>query len=262
MDSEILVLSAKSGRPQRAIRGHEALVSGVKFISGGSRIISTGWDNTTRLWDLESGGNETGVIKHNSEVKCLSVNPEISKGASGARDGEVKIFSLRTFKVIRNLLAHSFDVSSLAFTNDGTRLLTASWNGYLTIWDLASYEPLKDHRLARERIRSMTVSPDDSKAFLGLHSGCILQVNLEGPLNKIKLEGHSDVVSSLAIDRSGERLLSGSWDRTLRLWSVESGTEIDDEIIGTGVSSIAWAPKGNKFYSADFSGRLIVWTPA
>jgi WD40 repeat protein len=35
-----------------------------------------------------------------------------------------------------------------------------------------------------------------------------------------------DKVTSVAVLGDGRRFLSGSWDRTLRLWDVETGTEL------------------------------------
>src|SRR5689334_3040732 len=40
------------------------------------------------------------------------------------------------------------------------------------------------------------------------------------------LEGHTSAVSALAVTPDGRRALSGSEDRTLRLWDLESGNEI------------------------------------
>ncbi len=37
------------------------------------------------------------------------------------------------------------------------------------------------------------------------------------------LEGHSDQVPSVAISSDGSKIVSGSWDKTVRIWSVETG---------------------------------------
>ncbi|MHA1587375.1 MAG: hypothetical protein ACTSV9_01230, partial [Candidatus Thorarchaeota archaeon] len=61
-------------------------------------------------------------------------------------------------------------------------------------------------------------------------------------------------------DTTGTRLLSGSWDRTIRIFSLENGTQEIMEKSWTGVSSVGWGKK-NTVYSAHISGSLVAWTP-
>lgn len=58
----------------------------------------------------------------------------------------------------------------------------------------------------------------------------------------------------------GRRLASGSSDRTVRIWDVESGTEII--VVGAhakGVESVSWCPHGRRVASASQDGTSRVW---
>lgn len=259
-DAQILLFSTKNNKPLRALKGHEGIVSAVFFANRGKQIVSCSWDQTARLWGLTSEVKEVGPLKANSEIKCLTIDSEFSKGAVGERDGEVKIFSASKMKCIRNIQAHAKDVSGLAIINDGSQLISSSWDGTCTIWDLSSYEIIHQIKPQKARIRCLTVAPDESRLFLGLHDGKIISINLENFKDKIRLSGHSDIVSALSVNHSGEFLVSGSWDRTIRVWNIAEGKQIERERAWTAISSVAWAPKDDRVFSTHFSGSLVAWT--
>ena len=257
-DSSIFIVDTKKGKLKHTIEGHSGEVSGVAMMKDRFHILSCSWDSTTRFWNLKEK-EEPLVLKHGSEVKSLTVSSEIGKGVSGARDGEIKIFSLRSMKNLRNIQAHKSDISGLAIIPENTRLVTTSWDGECKVWDLSSYEIESQLVSQKERIRSMTTTPDGSKVVLGMHSGAILVIDLEMPSNTKKIAGHKDMVASLSIDSAGERLVSGSWDRSIRLWSLNNYKEISSSTLLAGVTAVQWDPKDEIFYSADFSGTVISW---
>jgi len=258
-DARILLINSKTGKPLRSLTGHLSMISALVFTQGGSTILSSSWDSTTRSWSSTKGTQNESVLNHTSEIKSLAVHSESLKGAVGTRDGLVKVFSIPSLKCIRNVPAHNRDISGVAFTSDGSRLISSSWDGWVKIWDLSSYEIIKNVMRQKERIRSTVLSPDDSRVYLGLHNGVIRSVSLDNARDIEELKGHNDIVSTMAINSSGTLLASGSWDRTLRVWDIEERTPIHVEKIGTGVSSLAWNPINNRLYSTDFSGTLIVW---
>lgn len=257
MDGQILLFDSKSGKSKRGITGHEGAVASVSFAGKASSIVSCSWDKTTRLWNTRSK-EEPFVLKHSSEVKTLTISIQSGKGASGARDGELKVFSLRSLKCLKNIQAHSSDISGIAFMDEDGTMVTTSYDGVSRIWDLSSYEPVKILTKTGTRIRSLAATSDGTSVFLGFHDGKILRINPGNIRDKKVMTGHSDIVSSLSVDPSGQFLASGSWDRTLRIWSLEDLKEISSEQLVTGIASVAWS--GNIVYSADLSGSVVSWT--
>ncbi len=258
-DSTITVIDARTGKKKQTITGHESKITGVSFKDNRYHLLSCSWDQTTRLWDTKEN-DEPIILRHNSEVKALATALDQSKGAAGALDGEVKVFSLNTLKNLRNLQAHQSEITGVAFIDNGTKLVTSSWNGECKIWDLSSYELVQELPIQNDHIRSIAATPDGVRFVLGLHSGTILSFNLEQPSEIGKLKGHTDVVEALSIDSTGDRLVSGSWDRTLRLWSLNSMKEISSGSLLTGITAVEWSPTNEVVYSGDFSGTLISWS--
>ncbi|MBN2229336.1 MAG: hypothetical protein JW779_07045 [Candidatus Thorarchaeota archaeon] len=257
-DANIYVVDIRTGKRKQKIDGHEGPITAAFFAGDKNHIISASWDKTTRLWDSK-GSKEPTILKHGAEVKSLSLGLDQGKGAAGDRDGEVKVFSLSSLKSMRNLQAHSTDVIGISFINDGSNLLTMSLDGECKIWDLSSYEVIAELPRIKDRIRSVATTVDSTRLILGLHCGKILSINLEEPTHIDELLGHSDVIAGLSTDSTGERLASGSWDRTLRIWSLNSLKVISSGTLLSGITAVEWDPKDELVYSADFSGSITSW---
>ncbi|NHI84063.1 MAG: WD40 repeat domain-containing protein [Candidatus Thorarchaeota archaeon] len=259
MDSDILLLDATSGRPKRALKGHEAMVSSVTFAKGGKSILSASWDHTTRKWTVHGADKAASPIKHKAEVKLVVVDDSSSRGVSGARNGVIKLFSVDSLRCFRIIQAHRNDISGLAFGHDSSTLVTSSWDGECKLWDLTNYEMIQSLVRLKERIRSLALSPDDSRFYLGLHSGRILSIDFADECKVTKLKGHEDIVTSLALNPSGTMLASASWDRKIKIWSTSTGKEKAQRRLLTGASCIAWTPDGSAIFASDFSGAILNW---
>ncbi|MGY5860339.1 MAG: WD40 repeat domain-containing protein [Candidatus Thorarchaeota archaeon] len=257
-DSTIFVVDARTGKLKETIDGHDEKITGVSFVKDRFHLISSSWDSTTRFWDTKEKGDPL-TLKHGSEVKSLAISQVVGKGAAGSRDGEIKIFSLSTMKNLRNIQAHMSDISAMTIINDTAQLVTASWGGECKIWNLSSYEMETQLASQKERIHALAATPDGSRVALGLHSGKILLIDLETPDVVKKLSGHTDIVSSLSFDSTGERLVSSSWDRSIRVWSLHSNKEISSGTLLAGITAVQWDPKDELIYSVDFSGAITSW---
>ncbi len=72
--------------------------------------------------------------------------------------------------------------------------------------------------------------------------------------------GHSNKVTSIAFSPDGKYALSGSHDKTLKLWNAESGKEIRTlEGHSYGVTSVAFSPNGKYALSGSDDKMLKLW---
>jgi guanine nucleotide-binding protein subunit beta-2-like 1 protein len=75
-----------------------------------------------------------------------------------------------------------------------------------------------------------------------------------------RLEGHSGFVSDVALSNNGEYVVSSSWDRSLRLWSLKSG-DIVAKFLGhtKDVLSVAFSPDNRQIVSGGRDNVLKIW---
>lgn len=81
-----------------------------------------------------------------------------------------------------------------------------------------------------------------------------------------KLRGHTHGVRGVVYLRCGQRIITCSGDGSLRLWDLESGTQIghewrdgEDEEGEIGVTAIVLSPNGNTVGSGHFDGKVRLW---
>ena len=75
------------------------------------------------------------------------------------------------------------------------------------------------------------------------------------------MRGHTDDVTTLAFSPDGQFIVSGSRDRTLRLWRVD-GTPVGNPFRGhtSKVAAVAFGPDGRTIVSASRDQTLRLWT--
>ena len=75
--------------------------------------------------------------------------------------------------------------------------------------------------------------------------------------------GHSDAIWSVSFSPNGKTVITGSLDKTVRLWDVASGREIRTFIGHDNVvKAVAFSPDGNTFASASHDHTVRLWDVA
>ncbi len=132
---------------------------------------------------------------------------------------------------------------------------------------IAGHEPpAKNHILKPRRIVHNLQHPiifqhalDNSLILMAgsLHSIILFDVKM---LREVQIfRGHLDMVWSFSLSADGRTVLSGSEDRTLRLWDVASGRELDRSLGDGTFSCVRFSIDGSHVFAADLGGKVNVW---
>eukprot|EP01052_Picozoa_sp_SAG31_P029893 SAG31_NODE_3014_length_4786_cov_9.641135_7_plen_138_part_00 len=87
------------------------------------------------------------LMMHADSVLCATFSRDSEMLATGAQDGQIKVWQVRTGKVLRRFdRAHPEGVTAIAFGRDSTQLLSGSFDSTLRIHGLKSGKSLKEFR--------------------------------------------------------------------------------------------------------------------
>ncbi|VDP05332.1 unnamed protein product [Soboliphyme baturini] len=132
--------------------------------------------------------------------------------AVGCNDGRVLIFDFITRGIVKAIAAHVQPVCSLSWSRDGYKLLTASTDNTVAIWNVLTGECDRRFRFASP-VLSVQFHPRNKRKFLicPLKHPAIL-VDLDGTHAFIPTEDElcSDSYMVASFDRRGQYLISGN----------------------------------------------------
>ena len=110
-------------------------------------------------------------------------------------------------------------VQSVAFSPDGTRIVSGSSDHTIQVWDSHTGDivagPLQGHT---DSVKSVAFSSDGTRIVSG-SSDCTIQVwdSHTGDIVAGPFQGHTDSVNSVAFSSDGTCIVSGSSDHTIRV---------------------------------------------
>lgn len=137
----LLALDLESLSVVQTLDGHDTSISSTAWSPDGKRGITTAFDGTVRVWDLEVGGPSRLLTQQKSAVTCAAWHPSGDRIATSSYDSAVRVFEAEYGAEINRLEGHVNQSLSLAWQPDGTHLASASKDGTLRVWDAESVTP-------------------------------------------------------------------------------------------------------------------------
>lgn len=215
------------------------------------------------VWEWQS---ESYILKqqgHIDSMNSLVYSPDGQKIITTSDDGKVKVWDVRSGFCIVTFTEHTSGVTACEFAKKGNVLFTASLDGSVRAWDLVRYRNFRAFTApSRLSFSSLAVDPSGEVVCAGSPDSFDIHLwSVQTGQLLDQLSGHEGPVSSLAFAADGNHLVSGSWDHTVRIWSIFGRTQTSEPLqLMSDVLSVAFRPDGKQVAASTLDGQLSFWS--
>jgi guanine nucleotide-binding protein subunit beta-2-like 1 protein len=188
--------------PRKRLKGHSHFVSDLKLSSDGQFCVSSSWDNSLKLWDVNSGKVIQSFLGHQKGVLSVCFSKDERQIISGSRDGSIKLWNTlgKCKKTYKENTKNYWIIFVRFLAIESPLFVSCSWDGAIDIWDISL-----------NRVKN-------------------------------RLKGHKGYVQSIAISPDSSLCASGGQDENIMLWDLQEGKHLYSLFAGEKIHSICFSP--------------------
>ena len=244
--------------PSLVHRGHGTGPISVRFSPDGSRVLSSSWDGTARVWPA-SGSAAPLVLPHGVELSDAVFSPDGASIAAVSRDGVTKLWSANGGEP-RVFPGEGQVLHRVRFSPDGTRLVTAGNDRVARLFRVDGQGAPVFLRGHEGTIWWAEFSADGSQLVTASEDTTARIWRADGQGAPLVLRGHTGILRAARFSPDGRHVITSGDDGTARLWSTVG--EAPPVVLTGHVGRIwlsAWSQDGTRVATAGLDGSARVW---
>jgi WD40 repeat protein len=251
-------------------------ISSFAFANGGHLLLvaggTPGAGGGVQLFDWPAGRLVQSLTNRTDMTTTVAVNPAGDQVALAGADHRVELLQLdparRRLTLLHTLTDHSRPVLAAAFSPDGQRLVTASVDRSIKVWDAATGKLQRSFSHHTDIVhclsfRPRTVVGGEPVPFYCASGSDDKTVRVWQPeigrMVRI-VRGHEGPIFAVAYSRDGARLFSAGKEGVIRIIDADS-----DEILHhwaaheDWIYALALSPDGRSLASGNWTGGVKFW---
>ncbi len=253
--------------------GHTAAVCALTISPDGRQALTGSIDRTARLWDMATGKERRGFRGHTQTVLSVAFSPDGQRALTGGLDQTARLWDTATGKEIRRFRVKTgwCVIFAVAFSPDGQHVLTAGTDNLARLWNAETGEEVRTLRGHILSVQAAEFSADGSQVLTGSQDGTARLWDAASG-REIRKFGEASsaggapiptkIVFSVALSSDGRRVLTGSGDKTARLWDAQSGELLQKWEGNERVYAVRFSPDGKRAAAACLDGVTRLWEVA
>ncbi|CAE6490354.1 unnamed protein product [Rhizoctonia solani] len=252
------------------LRKHTCQINSVAFSPDGQHIAFGSDDCTVQICSTKDGSVVLEPCEgHTAPVSVVVYSPDGTCIASDSGDGTIRVWNAHDGTLLHGPFVartnRSCEAESIMFFPNGPYLVSTSTGqgARICVWNICDGTILEErpmrYKATSESPSRATLSLDGSRIISSSTGGtvCVWGVShriTSASLAATQLEGHSATVNSLIFSPDGAYIVSGSYDRTIRTWSVHDGFALANPLLqhNDPIRSLALSPNNTHIaYGSD-----------
>lgn len=225
--------------------GHTLGVVSIDVSPEGSKILTGGRDDSTRLWDAKTGKQLRMFRKQSDDVRSVAFSPDGSHVLAASEDQTIRRYDANTGKMLMQYIGHADLITGVDYLPSGKEFISCGFDMRFLRWKIDQAVPekhlgfqkgetipeFKSVKQVREKkykghvswIRDLAVSANGKLAATASNDTVVLVWDLEKEVVAARLEGHKTMVDCCVFTPDSRYVLSGGYDNAVILHEVETG---------------------------------------
>lgn len=258
-DQTIRYIDLASGKldVRKALRGHQATVTGIVPLSVPDRMVTSSIDGELLLWDTQKGQVLRRTRAPDNQGIRFLVATDKGVAASG-QEGWIDIWDAELQPCGNTWYVHGGkSVPQIEYDHKKNQLLSAGCDGKVIVWDFSTRQPIKQFEVLGEA-RCLALSHDGKTLAYGAKQGIVYLADMETGKVLHEIRAHSQPVCCMTFTHDDRSLISAGFEGEIKCWQVSSGEPLFKLAGHQGrVFRLVWNQDGSKLYSTGYDGRVV-----
>lgn len=249
----------------KTLEGHNGAIYDIIYANG--FLYTSSADHYVVRWNPVTGDQTDFVIKLKRSAYNIAYGSQDELLAIGENNGEIHVIDVAQQKEIRLLAQHRSSIFSLTYNSHKNQFYSGDRAGYFAAWDGENFDFLKSLSFECDKIREIAINEtgdyiaicprdgilriintadfsvekefqvsengidcglfDGDKIYIGGKNAFISIWNWKTGKRIHNIAAHNFVVYDLEFIDHGQKLVSASFDKSIKLWDVEDMTKLE-----------------------------------
>lgn len=235
-------------------------------LSPDGQLLAVGSYGRATVWGLSTAKPSRVLTNVLGAVNDLKFSPDgkllaVAGGQPSAR-GDLRLFDMAEGKLVASLGGHLDTVSGVAFSPDGTKLASASFDKTVRLWDVKTGTVLHTFTGHSDFVYAVAFAPKGDWYATASKDRTSRIIDTATGQSRLTFSGMDNEVLAVAVRTDGTQVVTSGYEPQLHWWDATTGERLRRQAgHNIGVHELTFAAKAPLAVSAGADRTVRTWNP-